>query len=119
MIDGGTVRLPRIVGLGRALDLILTGRPVTAADALQMGLVNRVVPAGQARAAAEQLAREISAFPQECVHRDRLAALEGSTLNEPAALANEFRRGVETIRQTGLSDVERFRAGPGRGGTFE
>ncbi|HKB29923.1 MAG TPA: crotonase/enoyl-CoA hydratase family protein [Streptosporangiaceae bacterium] len=119
LMDGGTVRLPRIVGLGRALDLILTGRPVAATEALQMGLVNRVVPAGQVRAVAEQLARDISAFPQACLRSDRLAALEGSTLDEPAALANEFRRGVETIEETGLSGVERFRAGAGRGGTFD
>ena len=99
LIDGGTVRLPKIVGLGRALDLILTGRPVAAAEALQMGLVNRVVPAGQARAAAEQLAREISAFPQACLRGDRLSALEGVALDEPAALANEFRRGIQTIEE--------------------
>ena len=119
LIDGGTARLPRIVGLGRALDLILTGRPVTAAEALQMGLVNRVVPAGQARAAGEQLAREISAFPQACLRSDRLAALEGITLDEPEALANEFHRGMETIEETALADVERFRAGAGRGGAFD
>ena len=119
LIDGGTVRLPKIVGLGRALDLILTGRPVPAAEALQMGLVSRVVSAGQARAAAEQLAREISAFPQACLRGDRLAALEGVTLEERAALANEFRHGMRTFRETGLSGVERFRAGAGRGGAFD
>lgn len=89
-----------------------------AAEALRMGLVNRVVPAGQARAAAEQLAREISGFPQACLRSDRLATLEGFTLGELAALANEFRRGVETIEGTGLADVERFRGGTGRGGAF-
>ncbi len=119
LIDGGTVRLPKIVGLGRALDLILTGRPVAAAEALQMGLVNRVVPAGQARAAAEQLAREISAFPSACLQGDRLSALEGVALDEPAALANELRRGIQTIQEGGLSGVERFRAGAGRGGAFD
>ena len=118
LIDGGTVRLPRIVGLGRALDLILTGRPVEAAEALQMGLVNRVVPVGHARAAAEQLAGEISAFPQECLRSDRTAALEGLTLDEPSALANEFGHGVETIEKAGLPGVERFRRGTGRGGAF-
>jgi enoyl-CoA hydratase len=118
LIDGGTVRLPRIVGLGRALDLILTGRPVTAVEALQMGLVNRVVPAGQARAVAEQLAREISAFPQACVRSDRFSALEGIALDVQAALDNEFRRGMETIAQTGLADVEHFRSGAARGGSF-
>ncbi len=76
LIDGGTVRLPRLIGLGRALDLILTGRPVKADEALAMGLANRVVPRGQARAAAEQLAAEIAAFPQECMRRDRRSAYE-------------------------------------------
>jgi enoyl-CoA hydratase len=78
LIDGGTVRLPRIVGLGRALDLILTGRAVTAAEAAQMGLVNRVVPAGGARAAAEKLARELATLPQICLRSDRRSALEGA-----------------------------------------
>jgi enoyl-CoA hydratase/carnithine racemase len=118
LIDGGTVRLPQIIGLGRALDLILTGRPVTATEAHQMGLVNRVVPAGQALAAARQLGREISRFPADCMRSDRLSALEGVGLGEAEALENEFRRGVDTIRRTGLADVERFRAGSGRGGAF-
>ncbi len=109
LIDGGTVRLPQIVGLGRALDLILTGRPVTAAEALQMGLVNRVVGAGQARHAAEQLARELSAFPAECMRSDRLATLDGMALDQAAALDNEFRLGMATIEATGLAGVERFR----------
>ncbi|MGE5291351.1 MAG: crotonase/enoyl-CoA hydratase family protein [Micromonosporaceae bacterium] len=119
LIDGGTVRLPQIVGIGRALDLILTGRPVTATEAQGMGLVNRVVPAGQTRAAAERLAREISAFPAACMRSDRLATIEGMTLGEAEALANEFRRGAATIKDTGLAGIERFREGAGRGGAFD
>jgi enoyl-CoA hydratase len=118
LIDGGTVRLPQIIGLGRALDLILTGRPVTAAEALGIGLVNRVVPPGQARTAADRLAREISAFPSACMRSDRLATIEGMALSETEALANEFRRGATTIEDTGLAGVERFRGGAGRGGDF-
>ena len=93
LIDGGTVRLPRIVGLGRALDLILTGRAVPAAEALAMGLVSRVVPAGESRDAAEALARELAALPQACLRSDRESALEGLSLPEDAAMASEFRHG--------------------------
>src|SRR6266571_6458088 len=109
LIDGGTVRLPQIVGLGRAMDMILTGRAVPAAEAYQMGLVSRVVGAGQARQAAEQLARELSAFPAECMRSDRLATLDGMALDQAAALDNEFRLGMATIEATGLAGVERFR----------
>jgi enoyl-CoA hydratase len=117
LIDGGTVRLPQVVGLGRALDLILTGRGVTAAEASQMGLVNRVVPAGGARAAAEQLAREIAAFPQVCLRNDRLAALASAGLDTQAAMANEFRRGMQTLAAPEIADgVARFQGGAGRGG---
>ena len=84
LIDGGTVRLPQIVGLGRALDLILTGRPVPAAEALAMGLVSRVVPAGEARAAAEALARELASLPQACLRSDRQSTLESLALAEDA-----------------------------------
>ena len=90
LIDGGTVRLPALIGLGRALDLILTGRPVPAREALAMGLVDRVVPAGQARAAAEDLARQLAALPQACLRSDRAAALEGISLPAGDAMANEF-----------------------------
>jgi len=109
LIDGGTVRLPKIVGLGRALDLILTGRPVTATEAFQMGLVNRVVGAGQARRAADQLARELCAFPSECLRSDRRATLDGMALDQAAALENELRLGMATIEATGLAGAERFR----------
>ena len=93
LIDGGTVRLPRLIGAGRAMDLVLTGRPVDAAEALAIGLANRVVPDGTARAAAERLAAEIAAFPQTCLRHDRLALLEQQGLPEDAALAVELAHG--------------------------
>jgi enoyl-CoA hydratase len=118
LIDGGTVRLPRLIGLSRALDLILTGRPVDAREALAFGLANRVVPAGEARAAAEALARTIAAFPPNCVRSDRRSAWESQGVPLPAAMANEFALGQETIA-TGESQegARRFAAGAGRHGT--
>src|SRR5690349_16717402 len=90
LIDGGTVRLPRLIGVSRALDLILTGRAVSADEAVAIGLVNRVVPAGHALQAAQQLAAELAALPQECLRQDRLSVLEQAALDEQSALANEF-----------------------------
>jgi enoyl-CoA hydratase len=117
LIDGGTVRLPQIIGLGRALDLILTGRGVPASEAMQMGLVSRVAPVGGARAAAEQLAREISAFPQACLRGDRMSALQSMGIPAPDAMAGEFRHGMATLAAPGAADgVARFRGGAGRGG---
>ena len=120
LIDGGTVRLPRIVGQGRALDLILTGRPVRAEEALQMGLVNRVVEPGQARAVAEALARDIAAFPQRCLLADRASVYGQWALSLEAALRAEFRGGLAVVEsgETGTG-ARRFRDGAGRHGGFE
>ncbi len=118
LIDGGTVRLPRLIGTGRAMDMVLSGRAVNAAEALEMGLVNRLVPAGQSREAAERLARELASFPQGCMRSDRLSLLEQAGLTEPAALKNEFAHGVRSLRDA-PEGVERFRRGAGRHGSFE
>ena len=117
LIDGGTVRLPRLIGLGRAMDMILTGRGVAAAEAYQMGLVDRVVPAGRARAAAEELALQIAALPQDCLRSDRLSAIESMSLGHDEAMASEFRRGMAVLGGPGVvAGVSRFRGGAGRGG---
>lgn len=108
LIDGGTVRLPRLVGESRALDLILTGRPVDAAEALAMGLVNRVVPRGHARAAAEALAHELAAFPQACLRGDLRSAKAQWDLDFEAALANELRCGAAALAGETLAGATRF-----------
>lgn len=118
LVDGGTVRLPRLVGLGRALDLILTGRPVAADEALAMGLANRVVPRGGTRAAAEELAREIARFPQTCMREDRQSAVEGSDLGFEEAMANELRHGLVSLRADAAEGARRFARGAGRHGAF-
>jgi enoyl-CoA hydratase len=117
LIDGGTVRLPRLIGTSRAMDLVLTGRPVHAQEALEMGLVNRVVPGGTSRQAAEKLASEIAAFPQTCMREDRLSVLEQEGLAEEAAMANELRHGLRSLAEV-ESGVARFVSGQGRHGTF-
>jgi enoyl-CoA hydratase len=120
LIDGGTVRLPRLIGHSRAMDLILTGRPVSADEALQMGLANRVVPDGQSREAALALALELCRFPQNCLRSDRQSAIEqwGMPLNE--AIINEYRHGLQVIesRET-VEGASRFASGKGRHGDFD
>lgn len=118
LIDGGTVRLPRLIGQSRALDMILTGRPVDAAEALSMGLANRVVPAGTAREAAEQLARDLAAFPQTCLRGDRMSVLRQHGLPEREALQVEFAHGAAALTQEALPGAARFAGGAGRHGTF-
>lgn len=108
LIDGGTIRLPRIIGMGRALELILSGRAVGAAEALAIGLVNRVVPPGSSRAAAEAWAHELSALPQACLRNDRLSAYEQASMPLDQALANELSRGIATMTQAGLEGATRF-----------
>ncbi len=118
LIDGGTVRLPRIIGIGRALDMILTGRPVGAQEALAMGLANRVVPNGQSRPAAEQLAREIASFPQECMKADRRSAYMQWDLSLADAIRQEGRWGAPIVAIEGKAGAKRFENGAGRHGQF-
>ncbi|MEE4660708.1 MAG: crotonase/enoyl-CoA hydratase family protein [Halieaceae bacterium] len=119
LIDGGTVRLPRLVGHSRALDMILTGRAVDADEALQMGLANRKVPAGQALVAAQRLAAQIAAFPQACMRSDRLSSYEQWEQDEADALVNEFRRGLSVVESgETLEGANRFADGAGRHGRF-
>ena len=118
LIDGGTVRLPRIVGQARALDMILTGRPVAAEEALSFGLANRLVPAGHARAEAERLAAEIARFPSICMRSDRASAHAQWDLSFSEALRGEAMAGVEALRHGAREGAARFAGGLGRSGDF-
>jgi enoyl-CoA hydratase len=118
LIDGGTLRLPRIVGQGRAMDMILTGRAVDANEALQWGLANRVVKAGDARMVAVALAKEIARFPQACMRADRASAYAGWSRDIDEALKQEARRGAPVVAKEGVAGAARFASGKGRGGSF-
>jgi enoyl-CoA hydratase len=118
LIDGGTVRLPRLIGASRAMDMILTGRPVGAQEAATIGLANRVVPAGQALAAAQELAARLASFPQTCLRSDRASVLDQEGLGETAALASEFAHGRDALRDEANAGAARFAAGAGRHGSF-
>ncbi len=119
LVDGGTIRLPRLIGQSRAMDMILTGRPVTAKEALDIGLANRLVPAGGARAAAVALGREIARFPQDCLVIDRRSALDQWGLDEAEALRREGRAAGPAILAAAEAGAARFAAGRGRGGDFD
>ena len=120
LIDMGTIRLPRLIGESRAMDLILTGRPVQADEALSIGLANRVVPSGQTRAEAVKLARQLAAFPQACLRNDRRSVLEQWSLNEDEAIADEMRGGLKVISSgETLAGASGFSSGIGRHGTFK
>ena len=118
LIDGGTVRLPRLIGVSRAMDIVLTGRPVDAHEALAIGLANRVVADGTSRSAAEELARGLARFPQTCMREDRLSLLEQEGLSEKDAIAGEFEHGLRSLAEV-QAGLKRFRAGAGRHGSFE
>ncbi len=119
LIDGGTVRLPRAIGMSRALDMILTGRAVGADEALAWGLANRVVDDGTSREAAEKLAAELAEFPLTCLKMDRISAYEQWGLNQPNAIRNEFHRGLTALKSPEIAEgVARFTSGQGRHGKF-
>ena len=119
LIDGGTVRLPRLIGTSRALDLILTGRPVPAAEARELGLVNRLVAPGTARAAAEQLAHELSRFPQTCLRNDLRSVHHQAGREMTEAMAYELSVGMESLAADGRAGAARFARGAGRHGAVD
>ncbi len=119
LVDGGTIRLPRLIGMSRALDMILTGRGVSGEEAFAIGLANRVVEPGKALQAAKELARQLAAFPQRCLRSDRMSAYEGFTMPLADALSNEYRHGIATIESGETrAGAERFASGVGRHGKF-
>lgn len=120
LIDGGTIRLPRLVGHSHAMDMILTGRPVSGEEALRMGLANRLVPKGTALTAAIALANEIAKFPQGCMRADRMSSYQQWHLDLEDALVMETKRGVEVVKSgETLAGAQRFAKGAGRHGAFE
>ena len=119
LIDGGTVRLPRLVGTSVAMDMVLTGRPVDAVEAHRVGLVNRLVPVGTEREAAEELAAGLTRFPQTCLRNDRLSLLEQDGLGEAEAMAGEWRHGQVSLAADTRAGAARFATGAGRGGSFD
>ena len=119
LIDGGTVRLPRLIGHGRAMDMILTGRPVNADEALEIGLANQVVNVGKSRSEAERLAREIAAFPQECMKADRHSAINQWSFSMEEALQIEGKAAHSILEREAFAGAERFASGRGRGGRFD
>lgn len=120
LIDGGTVRLPRAIGMSRAMDLILTGRPVDAQEAERIGLANRRVAVGEVLTAAEALALQLATFPQACLRGDRMSALAQWGMDEASAIVQEFQHGLATLASgETLAGAGRFSAGEGRGGVFD
>jgi enoyl-CoA hydratase len=120
LIDGGTIRLPRLIGHARAMDLILTGRPVNAEEALQMGLANRIAPKGEALQMAEQIAHDIARFPQICMRNDRMSAIEQWDLPYDEAIEREYLLGKEVLDAgEAVRGATRFASGKGRGGNFD
>ncbi len=119
LVDGGTIRLPRLIGMSHAMDMILTGRGVSGDEARMMGLANRIVEPGHALEAARELARQIAAFPQRCMRSDRMSAYEGCTMPLNEALVSEFRYGIATVNSGETREgASRFASGTGRHGKF-
>lgn len=118
LIDGGTIRLPRLIGMSRALDMILTGRPVDAEEAFSFGLANRLVPAGEALNAATELAHDIARFPQLCMNTDRASAYHQWGMSLEDALRAEGREGLAPLSEEAIGGAGRFAGGKGRGGDF-